>query len=527
MDRRRFVQGTAAGAAALAAPRIAAGAETRVLRFVPHADLTILDPTWTSAYVTRNHGYLVFDTLFGQNGKFQPEPQMVEGVTTGNDGRLWTLTLRSGLTFHDGEPVRGRDCVASLKRWGARDEFGKTLFAATDELSSPDDRTIVFRLKRPFPLLASALGKTALMTAAIMPERIAGGDPGKPITEMIGSGPFRYVAGERIPGDRVVYERFAGYVPRQGGTPEGTCGPKAVNFDRVEWKVIPDAATAAAALQTGEIHWWELPSADLLPSLRTMKSVSVDVLDPTGYVGVLRMNQLQAPTDNVAIRRAIMAAVSQTDVVTSVAGTDPKYWNDRLGYFCPGTTFATDAGMEAMTAPRDPDAVKRMLAAAGYKGEPIVLMRPGDLQLVSLPTDVLADTLSRAGFTVDVAAMDWGSVVQRRSRREGPGQGGWIAFVSWFSGGDHLNPAIHGLLRGDDSVLNGFCHSPAIEELRAAWSQAPSQAEQVEIARKLQLQAFAEVPYIPVGQIAQLTAYRNDLTGMLKGVPAFWNIRRG
>ena len=527
MDRRRFVQLAAAGSAALAAPRLAVGAESRVLRFVPHADLTLLDPTWTTAYVTRHHGYLVFDTLFGQDGKFQPQPQMVEGVKTENDGKLWTLVLRGGLKFHDGEPVRGRDVVASLKRWGQRDELGKTLLAATDELSSPDDKTIVFRLKRPFPLLPSALGKTALMMAAIMPERIAAGDPSKPITEMVGSGPFKYVAGERVSGDRVVYERFADYVPRQGGAPDGTSGPKIVNFDRVEWRVIPDAATAAAALQTGEMHWWELPSADLVPSLRGMKALQVDMLDPTGYVGVFRVNQLQAPTSNVAIRRALMAAISQTDVVTATAGTDPKYWNDKLGFFCPGTPLASDAGMAALTSPRDPAAVKRMLDAAGYAGEPIVLMRPGDLQLNALPTDVIADNLSQAGFKVEVAAMDWGTVVQRRSKKEPPSQGGWSAFMSWFSGGDHLNPAVHGLLRGDDSVQNGFCHSPEIDRLRGEWAAAPSQAEQVEIARKLQLQAFADVPYIPVGQIAQLTAYRNDLTGMLKGLPLFWNIRRG
>lgn len=226
MHRRRFVQLAAAGTAALAAPRLALGANVRVLRFVPHADLTILDPTWTTAYVTRNHGYLVFNTLFGQDSNFQAQPQMVEGVRTENDRIPYVRTLRDGLKFHDGEPVRGRDCVASLKRWAQRDELGKALFAATDELSSPDDRTIAFRLNRPFPLLPSALGKKALMMAAIMPERIAAGDPGKPITEMVGSGPYRYVPGERISGDRVVYARNADYVPRRSGTPEGTCVPR-------------------------------------------------------------------------------------------------------------------------------------------------------------------------------------------------------------------------------------------------------------------------------------------------------------
>jgi peptide/nickel transport system substrate-binding protein len=525
MDRRSFLISSSAGLAALAAPRLAQAAS--VLKFVPHADLAVVDPTWSNAYVTRNHGYMVFDTLFGQDSKFGYQPQMLAGFQTDADGKRWVLTLRDGLKFHDGSPVLARDCVASLRRWAGRDELGKALFAVTDELAAPDDRTLVFRLKRPYPMLPMALGKTGLMMAAMMPERLAKADPDKQITEIVGSGPYRFKADERVAGDRVVYEKFAGYVPRQGGQPDGTAGPKVALFDRVEWKIIPDASTAGGALRTGEVDWWELPSADMLPLLRTARNVRVEELDPTGYMVSLRLNHLQGPTANPAIRRLMLQAVVQRDIVMGMAGTDPKLWRENVGFFCPGTEFANDAGMAALTAPRDPAAIKRALAEAGYKGEKILMMDPGDLQVNSLGTAVVADVLTRSGFNIESVTMDWGTLLQRRMKKEPVAEGGWSAYLVQNSGADLLNPAVHGQLRGNGSLLNGWCTSPGIEAQREAWMNATSAADQVAAARKLQEQAFADVPYIPLGQVAQLTALRADLGGLVKGMPVFWNLRRG
>ncbi len=251
MMKRRTLLAT--GTAALAAPHVARSQATRTLKFVPQIDVPLLDPVVTSAYISRNHGFVVFDTLFGQDGAFKAQPQMVDGFTTEPDGRTWRLTLRDGLRFHDGTPVLARDCVASVNRWGKRDAFGQALMAAIDELSAADDKTLVFRLKRPFPLLPDALGKVAGVMCAIMPERLADTDPYTPITEMVGSGPFRYVAAERVPGALSVYTRFEGYVPRPGGTPSWTAGPKIAHLDRIEWGAIPDPATAMAALHQGQV----------------------------------------------------------------------------------------------------------------------------------------------------------------------------------------------------------------------------------------------------------------------------------
>ena len=281
MQRRKFL---AVSAASLALPAVVHAEITRLLKFIPAADLNSVDPIWTTGYPTRNHGYMVFDTLYGQTGQnhgFKVAPQMVAGHLVEDEGKIWKLTLRDGLMFHDGEKVLARDCVASILRWGARDAFGQALMQRTDELSAPDDRTIMFRLRRPFPMLPDALGHGASNMCAMMPARIAATDPFKQFTEVVGSGPFRFKANERVQGSRFVYERFAGYRPREDGEISFTAGPKIAHFDRVEWHVLPDPATKAAALQAGEMDWWENPTADLLPLLRRNK-INTPVNDPNG-----------------------------------------------------------------------------------------------------------------------------------------------------------------------------------------------------------------------------------------------------
>jgi len=528
MRRRTFLAASAAALATpLGAPSIGRAAGARVLKFIPQSDVTILDPIWTTAYVTRNHGFMLFDTLYGVDASFAAQPQMVAGHTTENDGKLWKLTLREGLKFHDGQPVLARDCVASIKRWGARDPFGQTLLAFTDELSAGDDKTIVFRLKQPFPLLPDALGKPGSNFCAIMPERLANTDPFKAITEMVGSGPFTFKADERVVGSRAVYERNAAYVPRAGGTPDWTAGPKIVNFDRVEWHVIPDYSTAAGAMQSGEMDWWENPTIDLLPVLRSAK-VTVVTTDPTGLIGCMRLNELWPPFDNPAIRRALLKAVSQQDYMIAVSGTNPANWHVPTGIFCPGTPMASDVGLDVFTGPRDDAAVQQEIVAAGYKGEKVVVLAPTDLPILKATADVGADVLRKAGFNVDYQAMDWGTVVQRRAKRDPIDKGGWNVFCTGFNSSDLLNPAGHLALRANGAkAWFGWPDDPKLEALRDAWFAAPDVPTQQRICADMQREALFNVNYAPLGSYLQATAYRAELHGVLDGFAMFWNVQRG
>jgi peptide/nickel transport system substrate-binding protein len=527
IGRRDFLAGSAALGSALALPAIGRAEASRVLKFIPQSDVTVLDPIWTTAYVTRNHGFMLFDTLYGFDAAYRPQPQMVEGHAVEADGKLWKLTLRDGLMFHDGQKVLARDCVASIQRWGKRDSYGQTLLALTDEISAPDDRTIQFRLKQPFALLPEALGKPGSNFCAIMPERLAQTDPFKQVPELIGSGPFRFKADERVVGSRVVYEKFAGYKPREGGKASLTAGPKMVHFDRVEWHVIPDQATAAAALQAGEFDWWENPTSDMLPLLRQSGTLRVEIADPAGQMACMRLNELHPPFDNPAIRRALLKAVNQEDFMIAVAGTDPSLWRVPTGVFCPDTPMASDVGLEVFTAPRDFAAVKREIKAAGYNGEKVVLLAPTDFPILKALADVGADTLQKIGFNVDCQAMDWGTVVQRRAKKEPIDQGGWSLFHTFWQGLDQMNPVGHAFLRGNGaSALFGWPNSPKIEELRQNWIAAPDLPAQQAIARQLQQQALIDVPYVPLGQNFYDTAYRPDITGVLSGFVMFWNVRR-
>jgi peptide/nickel transport system substrate-binding protein len=530
MRRRQFLGTAAAGLAAgtLAAPRVARADAARVLKFVPQADLAVLDPIWTTAYVTRNHGLMVFDQLYGYDDSFAPQPQMVAGHTTEDDGRTWTLTLRDGLQFHDNAPVLARDCVASIRRWGKRDSFGQTLMAATDELSAPDDRTIRFRLKQPFPLLPAALGKPGSNVCAIMPQRLAETDAFTQIKEIVGSGPFRFKTDERVPGSLVVYERFAAYRPRPDGAPRFTSGPKVANFDRVEWHVIPDGATAAAALQTGEIDWWEYPTTDLAPMLANDRKLRVEIVDKLGQMACLRLNHLNPPFDNPAIRRALLLAVSQEDTMIAVAGDDTKLRHVPAGIFTPNTAMASMAGLDVLMRPRDYAAAKAAITAAGYKGERVALMVPTDFPSLKALADVTADMMGKMGLNVDYQGIDWGTVVQRRAKKDPVDKGGWSAFCTFWSGLDQSNPAVHAFLRGQgESGTMGWPSSPKIEALRSEWIATSDFAKQKQIAEQLQLQALEDVPYVPLGQNFYQTAFRNDISGILPGFVMFWNVKRG
>ncbi len=516
-----------AATAGLAAPALVRAQTATTLRFVPQADLASLDPVWTTAYQTRDHAFLVFDTLFGQDGGYRAQPQMLAGFTTAPDGLAWTLTLRDGLRFHDGTPVLARDCVASIRRWGARDSFGQALLAATAEIAAPDDRTILVRLTRPFPLLPDALGKTPPSPCVIMPERLARTDAFTQVTEMVGSGPYRFLPDERVPGDRVVYARFDGYVPRDGA-PDRTAGGKRAVFDRIEWRIIQDSATQAAALQRGEVDWVLVPDPELLPLLRRDAKLVVETQDPTGIIATMRFNQLQKPFDNAALRRAVVSAVDQADYMIASTSSDTSLWRDKVGYFCPGTPLANDAGMAALTGPRDLAATKRAIAASGYAGERVVLLAATDIPQTKALGDVTADLFQKIGLNLDVQSMDWGTLVQRRTKTDPVEAGGWSVLHTSWSGLDQFNPAGNVFLRGNGrKAAPGWPDSPALEALRDEWLLADGLAAQQAIARRIQAQAFVDVPYVPLGQALRPTAYRGDLRDMVKGLPVFWGVRRG
>jgi peptide/nickel transport system substrate-binding protein len=522
----------AATSATLAAPTAVRAQATRVLKFVPQSNLTALDPIWTTAYVTRNHGLMVWDTLYGLDERFEPRPQMLEGHQLSDDRLHWIFTLREGLRWHDGAPVRAVDCVASIRRWAKRDAMGQRMMSLANDgetLKVLDDRRFEIRLAKPYPLLPYSLGKPATPAPFMMPERVANTDAFTQISpdNIVGSGPFRFRRDEMVSGSRFVYERFEGYVPRQEA-PSQMAGGKVVQFDRVEWQVIPDGAAANGALINGEVDWWEQPISDLLPALRRNRNVVVEQVEPLGNIGIIRFNSLAGVFAKPAMRRAILPAIEQADFMTAVMGTDESLWRKNVGVFTPGTPLASEAGMDVLSGSRSVDEAKKRLQEAGYNGEKVVLLAATDFPVLKPMAEVTNDVLRRIGMNVEYVATDWGTVVQRRASKEPADKGGWSIFCTAWNGVDMLNPAGHQSIRGNgEQAWFGWPSAPRIEALRDAWFDAPDLAAQKKICDDIQLQVWEDVPYIPIGQYFQPTAYRRNLSGILKGAPVmFWNVRR-
>lgn len=516
-----------ASASALARPALAQPGQSRILRFVPQANLTSLDPVWTTANITRHHGFMVYDTLYGLDGSLAARPQMAEGHVLEDGGTRCVITLRDGLRFHDGEPVRATDAVTSLRRWMRRNAAGQHLAGNTDALEALDDRRIQFRLRKPQPRMFEALASVTSPVAFIMPERIARTDPFTQIRDAIGSGPFRFRPDEYNSGSRAVYERNPDYRPTSDSGKGLTAGPKVAHFDRVEWLIIPDAATAAAALQAGEIDWFESPPPEVAELLRRSRTLSVEHMDTMPMPGVLRFNHLHPPFNNRKLRQAVLHAVDQRDFMSAVVGDTPADYDAACGFFTPNSPLANRTGMEPLLGPRNLDRVREMMKEAGYNGEPARLIGPTDIVAPAAITQVAADLFGRLGFNMDVVLTDWGSVVQRRASREPLEKGGWSLFPTSVNATDFLDPSVHFALRGNgtDAWL-GWPTSPRIEELREAWFDAPDLPAQQEIARRIQAVAFEEVPYLPVGAYMQTTALKRDLRDRVRGFSIFWNLKR-
>ena len=524
MYRRDVLKSALAGAAALAAPSIVRAEAQSTLTFVPHADLASLDPVWTTADITRNFSLAVYDTLYGFDADFAVQPQMVAGETVSSDGKQWDLTLRDGLKFHDGSPVLARDCVATIKRWGQRDPMGTALIARIDEIGAPSDKVIRIRLKKPFPLLTYAL---AQVYCAIMPERLAQTDAGEQVKEAVGSGPFKFLAAERVPGQWVVFEKNPDYVPRKDGKPSFNAGPKIVHFDRVVWNFLPDPGTASAALQQGEVDWWENPPIDLVPQLKSDKRLVVAVKDRTGEIGCLRFNHLHPPFDKPAVRRAVLSAIDQKDVITAFAGAEPSIMKVDVGLFVPGTPLASDVGVEITRGSKDYAKIKQELAAAGYNGEKVVVLAATTIPSIWAEASVATDVLKQIGMNIDLQALEWGAVVSRRASKEPVDHGGWNIFYTYLGGFGNISPGPNIAIRGTGTkAWFGWPTDPDMESLREAWFEAPDLAAQQKICREMQVHFWQNPTHVPLGMYDAPMAFHAYLQDVRDGWPQFYGVRR-
>jgi len=519
-----------AAAALLAATAVApsALAQEKVLRAVMHADVRTLDPFWTTQTIAGIHGMLVYDTLFGLDDDMVPRPQMVSEYQISGDRKTYTMTLRGGLKFHDGTPVTTKDVVATLKRWGARDPAGQRLLSFTESFEIVNDKTFKLILKEPYGQVLHTLGKTGTNVPVIMREKEAMVDPNTQIQEAIGSGPYKFAREQWVPGSKTVYVKNADYVPR-AEPPSTFAGGKIPGVDRIELLWIPDAQTAMQALINGEIDYYEVPPIDFLPILE--KARGVKLLKPGKFdnnFGLIRLNHLHPPFNNVRARQAMYRLINQEDYLRTFVGNADYYRVCHAMLVC-GSAFANDAG-SAMLKEYNPKKALAELKEAGYKGEPITVLLATDHVIINASTQVLIQSMRDAGITLDVQSMDWGSVVQRRAKKEPPAQGGWNIFVTTSGTISGSNPVLHTWIGAAcDRGLFGWPCDSEIEKLRSAFGFAQSDEERMKVSRDLQARAIHQVVYLPFGQWTQPIAYRADRISGVLGVPGLavlWNIKK-
>ena len=534
MHRRTILKGAVASVAAaaavpaiatrLATPAIAAPEKARTLRFVPQADVAVLDPIFTPSPVTCNHGYYVFDTLYSAAADNVPKPQMAAGSTVSDDKRTWRITLRDGLKFHDGEKVLARDCAASLDRWTVRDVFGTAMRDYVDQFGSVDDKTIEIKLKRPFPILLDALAKADAQVPFMMPERIAKTDPNTQIkaADMIGSGPYRFVGSEYRSGNLVVYEKFEGYVPRPEPA-NWAVGGKVAHFPRIEWHIVPDASTANAALLSGEIDWWERPISDLLPMLEANPDLVVERANPLGNMAQMTLNHANPPFNNLRVRRALQYAFNQSDSLRAAVGNDQSLWQSCYSMFPCGTPLETlDDGT---WMPHSIEKGKQELAASGYKGEKAVFLNATDQTFWRPMGLVSVDIMKRIGMNVELVETDWGSIVQRRPNRGPIEQGGWSAWIASGSSTAQMSPMTSILVKATGQWFGGW-NNPEAVKLTDQFINAPDAAEREKWGHELARLAMSQVSCIPLGQFYTKWAYTKKITGVIPGVAPYpWNVR--
>jgi peptide/nickel transport system substrate-binding protein len=517
----------AAFVAAMTAFSAVSQADAKTITAVMHSDLRVIDPLFTTAYISRDHGYMVYDTLLALDENFKVQPQMADWKIS-DDKLTYTFTLRDGLKWHDGPPVTAEDCVASLKRWARVDSMGQKLMDFTASLEATDAKTITLKLKEPYGLVLESIAKPSSYTPFMMPKRLAETPAGQQMKEQIGSGPFKFVAAEFQPGVKAVYEKNKDYVPRKE-PPSWTAGGKVVKVDRVEWITMADAQTAANALQSGDIDFFEAPAFDILPVLAANPDITVDSLNKSGFQTGGRMNFLYPPFDNPKVRRAAFLAMNQKDVMDALVG-NPEYYKVCGALFICGTPLASDVGAGTLVKGDGMAEAKKELAASGYDGTPVVIMAPGDVGSLKAQPIVAAQLLREAGFKVDLQATDWQSVVSRRASQKPPKEGGWNMFFTNFNSSDASNPiastTING--RGKNGGWFGWSDDAKIEQLKDAFARSSSPEEQKKIAADIQQEAYDQVIVIPLGQFLIPSAWRKSISGVLGGpaTPVFWNMEK-
>ena len=510
--------GRRAAVAAMALPWVAAHAQAAgALNVALESEVVILDPHATTAAITRTFATHVFDTLFAMDAEGVIRPQMVESWDVAPDGLRWDFLLRAGLRWHDGAAVTASDCVASLERWAPRDALGRMLWAAKAELVATGARGFRLTLKTPFPLMLDVLGKPNAPLPVMLPERLAAVPVEARIREIVGSGPFRFRAADWRPGASMVLERFADYIPRDEPA-SFLAGGRRVKINQVTLRVMPDQATGATALMAGELDYMQYLPFDWIPRLERARGVRLLGLGGIHqFQGSFRINHAAAPFDDPAIRRVLWKCLDQSSILTAIGVPERFRAPPCPSFFMCDTPLDNRQGEEATRF--DPVAARAMLAATGYRGQPIsFLTTAGGISQTA--AQVMIQGMQRAGFRVEEQVMDWGTLLARRARREG-----WNMFAVYANGTDMISPLTHFYVANTCADFPGWDCDRGMRALIDEFARAGDGATRRALAGRIQALAVAHVPSVMWGQFTIPAGYRERVRNLPRAAyPMFWEV---
>lgn len=509
--------------AALVVTATASLASAGTLRVVPSAPLQILDPLSTTAYVTRDHGFMVYDTLFGTDLAGKVQPEMVESYSVDAAATTWTFTLRDGLRFHDGSPVTAADAIASLQRWQSKDTLGGKMKSRTTAMVQVDDRTFQIKLSKPFGPMLVALGKPSAIVPFIMPKTVIDAAGAGPVTTIVGSGPFRFVADAFKPGERAVYVKNEAYKPRSEPA-SGTAGGKVVNVDKVEWVFLRDAQTAVNALRNKEVDYIDQPSFEQVATLQ--KDPTIEIVErPLSLSYVMRFNTLTPPFDDPKARRAAMLAVNQQAVLKTQVPVAGAYQTCASVYPC-GTLYSSTP--DNYTGKPDFAQAKKILAETKYDGSPIVILDAPEVGVQNKTAPMMSALLQQVGFKTQLTPLDWASWLQKRTNTAPAKDGGWNVFVAAWSPYDLTVPISSAPLTANGKAgWPGWFEDAQVEALLTQFMDTPDLNEQKAVAAKIQHRILEQGAIAPLGQANQFSAMRKGgLSGLLPRIAStvFWNV---
>ena len=496
-----------------------------VIKYVPQADINVLDPVVNKSPVVTQYGYMVYDQLFAVDGNYQPKPQMVDTFDVSEDGKSYTFTLRNGLKFHDGQPVRAADATSSIVRWARGDPAGQKMMAAGMSLKAVDDKTFTMTFEKPFRQAIEIMAKPS-WPLFVYPERNNDKPNNTANNDAIGSGPFKFVHSEWKPGSKIVFVKNADYAPRSDPA-DGYAGGKVVKVDRVEWNIIPDASTAVSALKKGEVDIVESIPLDFAKSLRSDPNVAVAVFNKIGLQAYLRFNNVQPPFNNQKIRQALLHMVDQDDYMRAMIG-DEQFWSKCWAYLMCGSRNGSEGGAEAYAKP-DREKAKQLLKEAGYNGEKVVVLTSTGIFGIQDEGQVLVQELKSIGMNVEEIQLDFNTMLSRRLNSEGVEKGGWSIIPLWSFGPDLANPLTSQMLTAPCKVTGwpGWACSPKLESLVDEWALSQDDKARKAKADEIQKEAIGLAATIPLGQFYQPVAYRKNLTGILSApYPIMWDLEK-